>query len=120
MNNCNHPDDYNLPWKHPDFIDTLRGILFRGATYKSKRNKLPTPGAGAEAYESYALAAFTPIGPATHALQKRVQAWYGPPMRTNPATVIAGIPRIAGQYVLQPLLNPYAPETINNPPQLFG
>jgi hypothetical protein len=49
-----------------------------------------------------------------------MHAFYSPPMWSNPATIVAGIPTIAGQYVLQPLLNPYAPESINNPPQLFG
>jgi len=112
--------EWSLPWKHPNFIDTLRGVLFSGPKYESKRAALPTPGAGAEAYESYALAAFTPIGPGTHAISKRLQAFYEGPSYTTPASVIAGIPRIAGQYVLQPLLNPYAPESINNPPQLFG
>jgi hypothetical protein len=110
----------NLPWKHPDFIDTLRGVLFRGPQYETKRQNLPTPGAGAEAYESYALPAFTPIGPGTHAIATRLHAFYGPPSWSDPVTVVAGIPRIAGQYILQPLLNPYAPESIHNPPQLFG
>lgn len=109
-----------LPWEHPDFIDTLRGVLFRGPQYEDKAGNLPTPGAQATAYESYAMAAFTPIGPATHAISRRMVPFPNKPLYTSPATVVAGIPRIAGQYVLQPLLNPYAPETIQNPPQLFG
>ena len=111
---------FNLPWKHPDFLDTMRGVLFGGPVYETKRQNLPTPGAGAEAYESYALPAFTPIGAGVHAVALRPHAFYGPPMMARPASIVAGIPTIAGQYVLQPLLNPYAPESINNPPQLFG
>jgi hypothetical protein len=115
-----HGKDMVLPWEHPDFIDTIRGVLFRGPQYESKRQNLPTPGAGAEAYESYALPAFTPIGAGVHAMTFRPHAFYTQPSWASPATIVAGIPRIAGQYILQPLLNPYAAESINNPPQLYG
>lgn len=112
--------EIELPWKHPNFIDTLRGVLFTGPRYETKRGNLPTPGAGAEAYESYGLPAFTPIGAGVHAVSHRLHAFYEAPSYSMPATIVVGIPTIAGQYVLQPLLNPYAPESINNPPQLFG
>ena len=114
-----HGQDAIRPERHPDFIDTLRGILFRGPRYENKQAALPTPGTGATAYESYALAAFTPIGPGTHAIAKRMVPFPNVPLYSSPASIIAGIPRIAGQFVLQPLLNPYAPESINNPPQLL-
>ena len=109
-------DTVQLPWEHPDFIDTFQGVMFRGPQYQTKRQNLPTPGAGAEAYESYALPAFTMIGAGTHAISARPHAFYCQPSYAAPGTIIAGIPRIAGQYILQPLLNPYAPETISNPP----
>jgi len=94
-------------WKG-GFIETLCGVLYH-MRWEDKHDQLPQPGAQAWAYETYQLPAFTPIGPGTHAWRKRPHAFYGPPAYTYPATVIAGIPRIAGQYILQPLVNPYPP-----------
>jgi len=75
-----------------------------------------TPGAQAFAWETIQMAAFTPLGPGVHAWRKRLKPFPAAPAWTSPSTVIVGLPRIAGQYVLQPLINPYS----QTPPNLYG
>ena len=99
--------------KDPRFDHSLCGTLYQPVW---ERKHQPSPGAQAFAWETIALAAFTPIGPGTHAIRKRLKPFPQPPAWTDPASVLIGLPRIAGQYVLQPLINPYS----FTPPNLYG
>ena len=89
------------------FIDTLKGTLYKAVF---ERKQQPDPGAQAFAWETLALPAFTPIGPGVLAISKRPHAFYAPPAYGFAGTVIVGLPYIAGQYILQPLIDPNAPE----------
>lgn len=88
------------------FQETILGVIYK-AVWRDKRDNLPDPGAQAFAYETYGLPAFPPSGPSIHAVAQRPHAFYGPPLVSRAAVITTGIPTVAGQIFLQPLLNPY-------------
>lgn len=84
----------------------------QGTQYKSVHERKRQPGAGAQAFawETIALPAFTPIGTGVHALSQRPHAFYYPPAYGFAGIITVGLPYIAGQYALQPLIDPYGSE----------
>ena len=95
------------------FDDTFMGV----SNYRTVWQKagLPSPGAQNYAWVTYALPAFTPIGPGNHAMSMRPRPIGPPPMISQQGAVVIGIPLSAGQFILQPLLNPLT-NPIGTPP----
>lgn len=88
------------------FDETFMGVAHFRTVWQNQKKNLPDVGAQAYAYVTYALPAFTPIGPGNHAMSMRPQPFGPPPMISQQGAITTGIPLTAGQFILQPLLNP--------------
>lgn len=78
-------------------------------TYHWQRKRLPTPGAQNYAFETLALAEFSPVGWGVRARQF-FNVLQPPQLYVNgqalPITGLGGL--IAGQVIMQPLIDPYS------------
>lgn len=86
------------------FDDTFMGVINYRPVHQ--KGSLPSPGADNYAWVTYALPAFTPIGAGNHAISMRIMPFGPPPVIAQQGGITTGIPLTAGQFILQPLLNP--------------
>lgn len=96
------------------FDDTFMGVSHYRPVHQE--TEMPDPGASKYAWVTYALPAFTPIGPGVHAMSMRPQPFGPPPLMSQQGAITVGVPLTAGQFILQPLLNPLGP-TVLPPPK---
>lgn len=95
------------------FDDTFMGVSHYRPVHQ--KASLPDPGAQNYSWVTYALPAFTPIGAGNHAMSMRPRPFGPPPLISQQGAITVGIPLTAGQFILQPLLNPLT--TVVAPPK---